>query len=237
VDDFDDGLPNLEHWKTVMEFTVEQAALLMASLDPLDTNLEDARKYKLDRWKQAHAFSMGIVSAIRQGLISPVRCRGLVWREGWNDSMVQVMETIKVTDRDAEISVTETIITRASLLGWISSEKVQIVRPRPATTKIPLPVAEVPLPKIEAKPELPALLGFDHKSEGLEFVKDAIRELWSTYDPDDINTAPTKPQVIEYLKDRGASGNVAEAVDLILRPHSLRGAKLKNRRVPTREDE
>jgi len=238
MDDFEDDLPNLEHWKTVMEFTVEQASLLMACLDPLDTNLEYAQRYKVPRWKHAHAYSMGIVSAIRQGLISPVVCRGIFWRPGWNNELEQSIETIKASDREAEISVQETIITRASLVGWISSEKVPIIRSRPRATTITLPSAEVTRSSIiEARPEPLALLHYDHKSEGLEFVKEAIRELWSTFDPADVNTAPTKLEVIEYLKGRGASGNVAEAVDLILRPHELRTAKLKNRRVPTRENQ
>lgn len=235
MEDFDsyDQLPNLDHWKAVMEFSVEQAALLMAGFDPLETNLETVKTQRLSRWKQAHGYALGIVSAIRQGLISPVACRGLVWVEGWNNSVDQVMTTVRATDREAEISTAETLITRASLVGWINSERVQIARPPKPVTVATVP-AEASRPvTVEAKPEPLALPYHGHKSEGLEFVDDAIKQMWATYDHDDPRTSPTQEEVIKYLRGRGAGANMAEAVNLILRPANLRRGGRKNKKVPT----
>ncbi|HDG1668283.1 TPA: hypothetical protein PFE31_002540 [Kluyvera ascorbata] len=55
------------------------------------------------------------------------------------------------------------------------------------------------------------------------YIQDAIKELWSTYDEDEPQTAPTKGEVLEYLDKRGVGKNMAEAVNLILRPMSLQG--------------
>ena len=133
MDDFDDlddlvglpptvALPNLDHWKSVMEFSVEQAALLLAMIDPFDCNeLSRAKEKKLSRWKEAHGHSLGIISAIRQGLISPVVCKGWL-REEYTDSygnpgFDQFLRVTRPTDRETDICVSNTIITRASLLA------------------------------------------------------------------------------------------------------------------------
>lgn len=233
--DYEDDLPDLLHWKSVMEFTVEQAALLLAGIDPFDTNLEHARRHDLPRWKRAWAHSLAIVSAIRQGLISPVVCRAKVVDhhsfEGWE------LITLKPADRDHEISIGHTIITRASLINWVSTERVQFAKPRPSQPLLAVTQSAPEPTAIEAKPEPLALPYHGHKSEGLEYVEEAIYQFWSTVDPEDPTTAPTKEDVVEYLKKRGASKNVAQAVDLILRPENLRKAHLRNRKVPTRESQ
>lgn len=237
IDDLD-RLPNLAHWKPVMEFTVEQVALLLAMIDPFDATLDTAKQHRLPRWKQAHGHALGIVSAIRQGLITPVVCKGYVWEEvsdGYQQGthMERTLCIVKVTDREAEISPADTIITRASLVGWIASENVSITRPqRPAPAAPKLPPAPTPT-TIEADPKPLALPYYGHASEGLEFVEDAIKQMWSTYDEDDPSTAPTQEAVIKYLREKGAGVNMAEAVNLILRPARLRRGGLKSKKVPT----
>lgn len=233
-DDFDD-LPDLGHWKSVMEFTVEQAALLLAMIDPFDYGLHQAKIAKVPRWKKAGGHAIGIVSAIRQGLISPVVCKGHKTEEvsdyNGNTFTERVFQTVRPSDRDAEISIADTIITRASLVAWIESEKVQITRPsRPATKTISVQNA---VKVIEPAPL--ALPSYTHASEGLDLVQETIKHFWATYDEDDISTAPSKEEIIKFLASKGASGRMSEAVDLILRPFSLRTAHLKNRKPPTRE--
>lgn len=64
--DYEADLPNLDHWKSVMEFTVEQAALLLAMIDPFDVEtLAEAKDQRLPRWKMARAHCLAITSAIR----------------------------------------------------------------------------------------------------------------------------------------------------------------------------
>ncbi|XFB05877.1 hypothetical protein AAGT13_17615, partial [Azotobacter salinestris] len=115
--DYEGDLPNLDHWRSVMEFTVEQAALLMAMIDPFDIeSLAEAKRLRAPRWKKAHAHSLAIVSAIRQGAISPVACCAYVFEEGqWGGWTAVAM---KPSDRTLEISPAHTIITRASLVNW-----------------------------------------------------------------------------------------------------------------------
>lgn len=225
----DNDIPNLDHWKTVMEFSVEQASLLMAGIDPLEMNLDQARDLKVARWKIAWGHSFGIISAIRQGQIAPVVLRGTVWEAGWNDHLEKVMRDVKSSDREAEISAQETVITRASLMNWITSANINLIRPAKPISHKPLPVV------ITQQAETLLLPRYEHTSEGLEFVEDAIKQFWSTYDAEDGNTAPTKQEVVKYLVSRGATKNLSEAVDLILRPHSLRNRGLKRKGYPPGE--
>ncbi|MDA8482648.1 hypothetical protein NNO07_06165 [Pseudomonas resinovorans] len=226
-------IPDLTHWKTTMEFSIEQAALLMAGIDPFDFTLAEVKSAGHPRWKKAHGHALGIESAIRQGLISPVVCRGIYCGEDWNNGE-RYTRPIKPTDRDVPLARDETIITRASLLGWVESENVPIARiPRRVSPPMQAPAVQPAMP--EPVPELLPLPYQGHTSEGLEFVDDAIKQLWSTYDPDDPRTAPTQEEVISHLRERGAGANMADAVNLVLRPASLRRGGNKRKKVPTRE--
>lgn len=78
----------------------------------------------------------------------------------------------------------------------------------------------------------------DHTSEGIELVALVCKQFWSTYDPDDVSTAPNKDQVVSYLVEkRGTSERMARAIDLICRPRKLQKAGLKNNRTTTRESQ
>ena len=232
----EEEFPNLDHWRSVMEFTVEQAALLLAMIDPLDVEtLNEAKERGLPRWKKAWAHSIAIVSAIRQGVVSPVVCRAHVFEEGqWSGWSVISM---KPADRDMDISIAHTIITRASLINWITTERVQFTKPfskQPAPTIIhTMPEREPPI--IESDTELLTLPYHGHTSEGLEYVEDAIEQMWSTYDEDDPSTAPTQEEVVKYLREKGAGVNMADAVNLVLRPARLRRGGQKSKKAPTSE--
>lgn len=230
--EYEDDLPNLDHWKQVMEFTVEQAALLLAGLDPFEIeSLQEAKQRKLARWKQAWAHSLAIISAIRQGVISPVVCRAYIYEEGqWSGWSAVAM---KPSDRDMEISASHTIITRASLINWVSTERVQFAKPRKMVAAITPPPQSQPSAIVGAIPQALSLPYYGHTSEGLEFVDDAIKQLWSTYDEDDSSTAPTQEEVIRYLREKGAGANMADAVNLVLRPANLRRGGRKNKKAPT----
>lgn len=231
-----DDFPNLDHWRSVMEFTIEQAALLLAMIDPLDVEtLNEAKRRNLSRWKKSWAHSIAIVSAIRQGVVSPVVCRAYVFEEGqWGGWSAIAM---KPSDRDMDISIAHTIITRASLINWIRTERVQFTRThsRPQSPAIFHPVPEPNI--IEANPEPMALAYHGHKSEGLEFMDDAIKQMWSTYDEDKPGTAPTQVDMVNYLQGKGAGVNMAHAVNTILRPANLKRGGRKNNKVLTSKDQ
>ncbi len=56
----------------------------------------------------------------------------------------------------------------------------------------------------------------------MELTQEIIEQFWSTYDTENKQTAPTKKEVIDYLIGKGVSKNLAEAVDIVLRPFELR---------------
>lgn len=229
-----ENLPDLSHWRTIQEFTIEQAALLLAGIDPYDheNGLESVRNNYHERWKLAFGLSDGLVSAIRRGVLTPIVCIGEIkyWDQFGNLDGISY-QTIKTTDRAVDISKSRTIITRDALFSWVEFEKVDFVR-KPIIKKnntIEIEVNEViNLPNthvIASKQNYqePVLLPkWEHKSEGLEFVEEAVEQLWSTYEEDNLQTAPTKEEVISFLKAKGATGNMANAVDLILRPNLVK---------------
>ncbi|END1754203.1 hypothetical protein ABLM42_001117 [Escherichia coli] len=219
VNDF----PDLSHWFTVQEFTITQAALLLSGIDPLDyPTLEMVKEEKHERWRMAYGFAYGMVTAIRRGVLTPV---WIEYYPFWDVQVVSGSPRTEIPARLKKISMDDTIITRYSLQEWVKNEKVDYVRPsRSISDKEIKPSNQSVIIDAESRvinSEETVLLTYGHKSEGLEYVEDAIRELWATYDPDNQQTAPTRNDVVEYLKGRGAGQNMAEAVNLILRPTGL----------------
>jgi hypothetical protein len=213
--------PDLTHWKTVMEFSVEQAALLVSGIDPLEYNLISTRNFKHPRWKKAHGVSLGLISAIRQGTLPTIVCYG----ETWDGNPMM----IKHNDRDLEISMQHTLIARGSLINWIDSENVPVVGRKPP----PETIEAEPVSGVED--DVPRLTFGGHESDGLRYVQEAIEQFWSTYDPDDPSTAPTKSEVVEYLQQQGATKNLASAADRVCRPSELQKAGLRQNRNTTRQ--
>ncbi|MBJ2033379.1 hypothetical protein [Escherichia coli] len=228
-----ENIPDLSRWRTVQEFSITQAALLLAGIDPYDyPTLEHARDYKHERWKMAWGLANGMVTAIRRGVLTPV------WIEYyplWEVQRASGTPRTEIPDRLKKISMDETIITRHSLLEWVRNERVDYVRPpRSISDKEIKPSNQSVIIDAESRvinSEETVLLTYGHKSEGLEYVEDAIRELWATYDPDNQQTAPTRNDVVEYLKGRGAGQNMAEAVNLILRPTGLQQVGRRKRKT------
>ncbi|WP_449265274.1 hypothetical protein [Escherichia coli] len=233
-----ENIPDLSHWRTVQEFSITQAALLLAGIDPYDyPTLEHVRDNKHERWKMAWGLANGMVTAIRRGVLTPVECTSeIVEYDNWGnvcDIEYKRLTSAQLTDRAYEISKDKTLISRHSLYEWIKNESVDFARcPRPIPVKEVNPPAIIESSHQVINPD-EYLCTYGHKSDGLEYVQDAIRELWSTYDPDDPQTAPTEHEVLEYLKKRGAGSNVAKAVNLILRPEHLKriGRRPKKQKV------
>ncbi|MFP1483879.1 hypothetical protein ACLB1S_20360 [Escherichia coli] len=56
--------------------------------------------------------------------------------------------------------------------------------------------------------------------EGLQLALMANRESGLKYNhPEDKSTAPTKHEVVSFLRSRGASKNLAESIDKVLEAH------------------
>ncbi|HBC2932313.1 TPA: hypothetical protein KC498_000041 [Escherichia coli O146] len=58
--------------------------------------------------------------------------------------------------------------------------------------------------------------------DGLQLALMVQYEFWSTYDPEDRTTAPSKKQVVDFLVSRGASRNLAVSIDKVVRPASMK---------------
>lgn len=225
-----ENLPDLSHWRTIQEFTVEQAALLLAGIDPYDheDGLESVRNNYHGRWKLAFGLSDGLVSAIRRGVLTPIVCIGeqKFWDEYGNLDGIKY-QVIKATDRSMDISKSRTIITRDALFSWVEFERVDFAK-RPVVKNKGTTIESEKITSVyeatidKNKQDVILLTKREHKSEGLEYVDEAIEQLWSTFDEDDIQTAPTKEEVVTFLKGKGATGNMASAIDLILRPNMVK---------------
>lgn len=66
-----------------------------------------------------------------------------------------------------------------------------------------------------------------HTTEMLEHLRAAGLKHWSRYDPDDSTTASTNATVAEFLKQRGVSERIAEAMATILRADGLPSGRRK----------
>lgn len=216
-----DDYPNVFHWKSVQEFTIEQAALLLAGIDPFDFSegLEKVKKINHPRWKYAFGYALSLETAIRRGVLSPVICFSHYFDDYNND---WVTRKIDFNDRDYQISYKLTIITRNSLNQWVLNEGVSLVLPISAKKIVPPIMSDTDIiaNHQNSVKELPNHM--KHYSEGLELTQEIIDQFWSTYDQENKQTAPTKDEIINYLIDKGVSKNLAEAVDMVLRPFELR---------------
>ena len=203
-----DNLPDLTHWKHVKEFSLNEAALLLAGIDPLDFDMRAIERKGTPRWKLAIGMLRAITSSIRQGSLA-----------------VQVAITTDYNGNAFECSPTSyehaldnnfTMVTRAALLGWIEREKIDYVRPTPKKIN---PSSLQPV-----KDEKPRqLLNTNHRSRGIDLIEIVDKQFYSSYDPENKDTAPRKDEVIKYLNQKhGASKNLASAVDVVMRPDEVK---------------
>jgi hypothetical protein len=73
----------------------------------------------------------------------------------------------------------------------------------------------------------------DHVSEGLTLVSKVIEQLWSTFEPDSPQTAPTVEELKAFVVSQGGSGRMADAINRVTRPYFLAKNGLRNRRHRT----
>ena len=207
-----DDLPDLTHWKHVKEFSLNEAALLLAGVDPLDFDMSAIERKTTPRWKLAIGMLRAITSSIRLGSLA-----------------VQVAITTDYNGNPFECSPTSyehvldnnfTMVTRAALIGWVQREKIDYVRP----TQKKINPSSLHTVKDE-KPK--QLLNTYHRSRGIDLIEIVDKQFYSSYDPEDKDTAPRKEEVVNYLNlKHGASKNLASAVDVVMRPDE---AKAKGR--------
>lgn len=74
--------------------------------------------------------------------------------------------------------------------------------------------------KMPSEGEMQAAALFS-RTDLLRKMAEANEKFWRLYDPADPSTAPTNEQVVAYLRERGASQRIAEAIATILRAEDL----------------
>ena len=203
-----EDLPDLSHWKHVKEFSLNDAALLLAGIDPLDFDMRAINRKATERWKLALGMLRAIKSSIRQGSLA-VQVAITV---DWNGNSMECSPTSYENELDDNL----TIVTRAALIGWIEREKIDFARPpsKSLTPKQYNPVSES---------ELKQIVNTHHRSRGIDLIEIVDREFYSSYDPENKDTAPKKEEVINYLNQKhGASKNLASAVDVVMRPDDVK---------------
>ncbi|MBS1154605.1 MAG: hypothetical protein H6R07_529 [Proteobacteria bacterium] len=81
--------------------------------------------------------------------------------------------------------------------------------------------------------------GQSYSTPALELQRRYIQALWSTFDPEEPASAPSKEEGLRWLKEEAArmdislSLNILEAIELIVR-HPAARAGASRKRVPTR---
>ena len=124
-------IPDLSHWRSVSEFLVIEAALLLAGVDPLDHEAVVQGRRDMDphhRRKLFKGMERAIVTAISRGTLSTVKARTSQYDDNGNRYSFSFDPTSHTW---ADIDSRETIITRQSLLSWIAKEGVDFARPAP----------------------------------------------------------------------------------------------------------
>ena len=152
-----DDLPDLTHWKHVKEFSLNEAALLLAGIDPLDYDMRAIIRKATIRWKLAIGMLRAIKSSIRQGSLA---VQVAITRD-YNGNSMECSPTSYEDILDDDL----TIITRASLLGWIQREKIDYIRPQSVK---PLKPSEYhPVSQVQVK----QIVNTHHRSRGIVLTR------------------------------------------------------------------
>lgn len=214
-----------EHWKHIEEYTLSEAALLLVGIDPFSITFDKIQRSKHPKWKQAYSYMKALEIEIRQGKIKTIKCMGT--------DVDNIYQEIDPMDRNNQLSTEQTVISKISLINWLSINNIeidplfkQLISPEELTQALQ---AESTMPD-EVSDRIQNRVSFySHQSEGIDLLADVIHHFWASYDPDKPDTAPKQQVIIKYLINKGAGKNMAEAINLILRPRKLlRRNSIKN---------
>lgn len=214
-----------EHWKHIEEYTLSEAVLLLVGIDPLSITFDKIQRSKHPKWKQACSYMKALEIEIRQGKIKTIKCMGT--------DVDNIYQEIDPMDRNNQLSTEQTVISKSNLINWLSINSIdvdplfkQLISPEELTQALQ---AESTVPD-EVSDRIQNRVSFySHQSEGIDLLADVIHHFWASYDSTDPNTAPTRKEILNYLENKGVGNNMAEAINLILRPRTLlRRNSIKN---------
>ena len=199
------GNPNFSHWNTVKLFSIAEASLLTAGLEPCEYNhLVDyeLRQALLNEkpinWQHALMLIRSLIEAIcTQEIKSPLI---RIERSDYNNNCwLETMEQAKISlDDTNSIVANETKIHRDELHKWLRKngyfealqQNIITIEPSQPSLQQPQPVQDN---NIVLLPEP------TYTTPSLEALQGVINEFWIDYDPDKNQPTPKQDVVASWI--------------------------------------
>ena len=230
------GNPDFSHWNTVKLFSIAEASLLTAGLEPCEYNhLHDYQlrekliSEKPINWQHSLMLIRSIIEAIcTQEIKSPYI---KIDRSDYNNQWDEVVEQARVSLEDVgSIIANETKIHRDELYKWLKKngylephlQNAIIVESQPVTYKQHESVQQN---NVGLLPEP------TYTTPALEAINGVIREFWISYDPDKKQPPPKQSVVKAWIAENHPkldSDYIQTAIDKICRhPNARNGGNRK----------
>jgi len=218
------GFPNLNHWSIHSVYSVFEAALLTAGVDPLRFEVMPEYERADAIYKEAGEswiWAASILKAMKQSIcIGELRVE-TCWTspQHMNDYPSYVHQDELTIDMVDAICIHKTMIARWSLKKWYKDKGFLISVD--TSKNIPAKTAAVVMP------EKPALAAPQYQTPAMECLQEVCREFWHAYDPMGKQPAPKQEVIKRWLKENGGawgvtSDRMAAAIDLIARHPTAR---------------
>lgn len=226
------GNPDFSHWNTVKLFSVAEASLLTAGLEPCEYNHladYDLRQKLLNEkpinWQHALMLIRSIIEAICTHEIKSPFIK--IDRSDYNNQWDEVIEQAKLSiDDTSSIIASETKIHRDELHKWLTRNGY-FSQPRQANIE----VVQKNQPQQANEKEILLLPEPTYTTPALEAINGVIREFWISYDPDKNQPPPKQNVVKAWIAENHPeldSDYIQTAIDKICRhPNAKNGGNRK----------
>ena len=215
------GNPDFSHWNTVKLFSVAEASLLTAGLEPCEYNhlvdYELRQKLLSEKpinWQHALMLIRSIIEAICTHEIKSPFIK--IDRSDYNNQWDEVIEQAKLSiDDTSSIIASETKIHRDELHKWLTRNGY-FSQPRQANIE----VVEKNQPQQANKKEILLLSEPTYTTPLLEIVGAVIDRFWSGYRPDENMVFEKQQEIERWIKENYpdiANPYIAKAIDRICR--------------------
>ena len=228
------GNPDFSHWNTVKLFSIAEASLLTAGLEPCEYNhLHDYQlrekliSEKPINWQHSLMLIRSIIEAIcTQEIKSPYI---KIDRSDYNNQWDEVVEQARVSLEDVgSIIASETKIHRDELFKWL---KKNGYFEQPKQNTIPVQQVSHQYPEPVQHNNVILLPEPTYTTPALDALYGVIDEFWKNYDPNNNQPPPKQSTVASWIKanypDIQAS-DICTYIDKICRhPTAKKGGNTK----------
>lgn len=228
------GNPDFSHWNTVKLFSIAEASLLTAGLEPCEYNhLHDYQlrekliSEKPINWQHSLMLIRSIIEAIcTQEIKSPYI---KIDRSDYNNQWDEVVEQARVSLEDVgSIIASETKIHRDELFKWL---KKNGYFEQPKQNTIPVQQVSHQYPEPVQHNNVILLPEPTYTTPALDALYGVIEEFWKNYDPNNNQPPPKQSTVASWIKanypDIQAS-DICTYIDKICRhPTAKKGGNTK----------